>query len=265
VQAVARYLDDTSATVEGAVIAVAGPVIDGVGRLTNVALEFSGVELARRLPLGRAVVINDFSAVGPGTGLGMGALMPLEHAWRVLPSEGGHGDLAATDPLEAELVSTLGARSNGAPVTWESVLSGPGLVNLYNAMCDVWGCAATHRQAVQISRAAVADDDPVSHQTLDVFCRLLGGAAANLALTLCAEGGVYLAGGIVPQLVDFIAASRFRHRFDDRGPMSDYAKRIATVAILEPQVGLLGAARAFTGEWVAGGLQVPRDSKRAVR
>jgi glucokinase len=205
------------------------------------------------------------AVIGPGTGLGMGALMPLEHAWRVLPSEGGHGDLAATDPLEAELVQALSARSNGAPVTWESVLSGPGLVNLYNAMCDVWGCAATHDEAAQISRAAVADDDPVSHQTLDVFCRLLGGAAANLALTLCAEGGVYLAGGIVPQLVDFVTASRFRHRFDDRGPMSDYAQRIATVAILEPQVGLLGAARAFTGEWVAGGLQVPRDSKRASR
>ena len=293
VDAVARYLGDVKPAARGAVIAVAGPVIDGVGRLTNVPLVFSARDIERVLSLDRVLVINDFSAVsaavpflapgkqrhigsapardatkavlGPGTGLGMGAVLALGAIWRVLPSEGGHGDLAAADPLEAELVQAIRARLAGAPVTWEAVLSGPGLVNLYRAMCDVWACAPQHETAQAVSAAGVAADDPVCHQTLEVFCRLLGGAAASVALTFCAEGGVYLAGGIVPQLVDFLATSQFRRRFDDRAGMSEYTREIATIAILDPAVGLAGAARAFGGEWTAGGLQLPRDSTRVVR
>jgi glucokinase len=290
VAAVARYLDDVKPDAAGAVIAVAGPVIDGVGRLTNLPLEFSAREIARRTRLARVLVINDFAAVsaavpflaagdlrglgaprprdatkavlGPGTGLGMGALLALDTVWRVLPSEGGHGDLPAADPLEAALVQALRARLSGAPVTWETVLSGPGLVNLYRAMCDVRGCAATFDSARDVSAAGAAATDPVCRETLEVFCRVLGSAAAHLALTFCAEGGVYLAGGIVPQLADFLATSEFRRRFDDRGGMRDYVSDIATIAILEPMVGLTGAARAFAGEWHAGGLQLPRDSSR---
>jgi len=290
VDAVGRYLDDVKPVAAGAVIAVAGPVIDGVGRLTNLPLVFSARDIERRLPLGRVLVINDFAAVsaavpflaanmqrqigapmateatkgvlGPGTGLGMGALLALGTTWRVLPSEGGHGDLATADPLEVELVQALRTRLVTNTVTWETALSGPGLVNLYRAMCDVWACTPQFDTARDISTAGIDADDPVCHRTLEVFCRLLGSAAANLALTFCAVGGVYLAGGIVPQLVDFLAASQFRSRFDDRGGMNDYTKHIATIAILDPSIGLAGAARAFTGEWTAGGLQLPRDSTR---
>jgi glucokinase len=180
----------------------------------------------------------------------------------VLPSEGGHGDLATADPLEAELVQALRTRLETPTVTWETALSGPGLVNLYRAMCDVWACTPQFDAAREISTAGIGADDPVCHQTLEVFCRLLGGAAASLALTFCAEGGVYLAGGIVPQIVDFLATSQFRRRFDERGSMSAYTRRIATIVNLDTSIGLAGAARAFTGEWVAGGLQLPRDSTR---
>ena len=130
-------------------------------------------------------------------------------------------------------------------VGWETVLSGPGLVNLYGAMCEVWGCAPEVDAPSEITSRALSVADPVCHQTLEVFCNLLGTAAGGLALTVCATGGVYLAGGILPQLSDFLAHSQFRRRFEARGPMSAYVKAIPTRLVLEPELGLIGAAAAY--------------------
>ncbi len=133
----------------------------------------------------------------------------------MLPSEGGHGNLAASDPLELEVLGLLMRRFDF--VSWETVLSGPGLVNLYQAVCEVWGCAAEVDDPAAISARALTVADPVCHQTLEMFCNLLGTAAGTLAVTVCATGGVYLAGGILPRLHEFLAASQFRRRFDARG------------------------------------------------
>ncbi len=269
---VERYLRDTDAAdVRGCCIAMAGPVVDGRGTLTNVDIVVDAQDLASSLSLGRALVINDFTAVGhalptlpdsalmtlgpalpghgtlaaigPGTGLGMGFVVRIERGWRVLPSEGGHGNFAPTDPLEIEVLGVLIRQFDF--VGWETVLSGPGLVNLYRAVCEIWGVAAEIDDPSAITARAVSVDDPVCHQTLEVFCSLLGTAAGDLAITVCATGGVYVAGGILPKLADFLAASQFRRRFEARGAMSDYVRSIPTRLVLEPELGLVGAAAAY--------------------
>ncbi len=262
------------AQLSGCCVAIAGPVSDGRGKLTNGELLCDAREIATALQCPRARVINDFIAVGhalpllpaaalktigaeleatgtialigPGTGLGMGFVVPDGTGWRVLPSEGGHGNLAASDPLELEVLGFLLQRFDF--VSWETVLSGPGLVNLYQAVCQVWGCAAEVDAPAAITARALSVADPVCHQTLEVFCNLLGTAAGTLAVTVCATGGVYLAGGILPQLYAFLAASQFRRRFDARGLSTRYVKAIPTRLVVAAEAGLLGAAAAFAAE-----------------
>jgi len=267
-----RYLHDVAPKdLSGCCVAVAGPVADGRGKLTNGRVVCDERDIATTLGGKPSLVINDFMAVGqalpvlpatalktigpeldgrgakaalgPGTGLGMGFVVHEGGRWRVLPSEGGHANLAATDPLELEVLGFLIRRFDF--VGWETVLSGPGLVNLYGAMCEVWGCAPEVDAPGEITSRALSVADPVCHQTLETFCNLLGTAAGGLALTVCATGGVYLAGGILPQLSEFLAHSQFRRRFEARGPMSAYVKAIPTRLVLEPELGLIGAAAAY--------------------
>ena len=263
------YLATLDERPSGIAIAVAGPVADGRADLTNAAIRFDARSLTRRY--GEALLVNDFVAaslgvthvptaqlhrigaaeprvatkavIGPGTGLGMGILVPDHGDFRALPSEGGHGDFASTDPLEHEIYQQLAA-THGF-VCWETVLCGPGIVNLYSAVCAVWGTRPVHDDPAAITAHAADARDPVCHQTLELFCNLLGTAAGNLALTVCAEGGVYLCGGIVPGILAQLSASHFRRRFETRGPLSDYARRIATTAVTSDALGLVGAAVAF--------------------
>jgi glucokinase len=249
---------------ESACLAVAGPLVDGRVHMTNLDLSFDAARAASHLSC-PVTLVNDFSAlaralprlqrlvqigggrpapgvkavVGPGTGLGMGALVPVDEGWRVLVSEGGHADLAPGSGLEVEILGLLQARYGHA--SWETVLCGDGLVRLYEAMCDVWGGAPEPLTASQISQRGVAADDPVCHQTLEAFFALLGAAAGNLALTVYARGGVYLGGGIVPRLVDFARESPLRRRFDERGRMSELARHIPLYVILDEQPALIGA------------------------
>ncbi len=257
----------------GICVAIAGPVADGVGRLTNGTLEIDAARLAQHAR--EVLILNDFAAaamgiprvqsqalvalseveprpgtkalIGPGTGLGMGMLFATPDGYRAMPSEGGHGDLASTSPLEHEIYQLLGAETQF--VSWETVLSGPGLVNLYRAVCAVWGCAPSVDTPEAVTAAAREAADPVCHQTVELFCNLLGGAAGNLAITVCAEGGVYLCGGMIPHLLDALAASQFRRRFEARGPMTDYLRPIATVAVVSPYLGLIGAAGAHRAQF----------------
>jgi glucokinase len=250
----------------GICLAIAGPVVGGAGRLTNGALAFDARELtmtlgapvrivndfhalARALPvLGRLRLLGDAPAVapgavravlGPGSGLGMGILVPHGDGWLVLPSEGGHADLAPGTPLEDELLQVL--QFEHGHVSWETVLCGPGLVRLYRGICRMWGSEPEPATPEWITTRAVAGTDPVCHQTLEVFFGLLGAAAGNLAVTVCARGGVYIGGGIVPRFADFAAASALRRRFDERGSFSDYVRDVPLAIILDDEPGLRGA------------------------
>jgi len=250
-------------------LAIAGPVVEGAGRITNGRLSFAATELtaAAGCPVR---LVNDFHALaralpvlqrlqsigapagdwparpgvkavlGPGSGLGMGVLVPLDGRWLVVASEGGHGDLAPGTPLEAELLQLL--QFEHGHVCWESVLSGPGLVNLYRAVCRLWGSEPQPASPEWITAQGLDAREPVCHQTLEIFFGLLGAAAGNLALTVCARGGVYIGGGIVPQLAAFAAASPLRRRFEERGKLSDFVRDIPLYLILDQEPGLVGAA-----------------------
>jgi glucokinase len=170
----------------------------------------------------------------------MGALIPVgEGEWRVLASEGGHADLAPGNPLEQEVLSVLLARHGS--VCWETVLSGPGLKNLYETVALMWGSEPAGLTPEEISAAGVNADDPICHQTLELFFAFLGAAAGNLALTLCARGGVYVAGGIVPTLREFARQSPLRRRFDERAGLEEYVVDIPLYLVLDEYPGLLGA------------------------
>ena len=257
---------------EAALLAVAGPVALGERhvQVTNTGLQIEQHAASRVLGC-RPHLVNDFFALahgvphfleieqmgggdvrsqtkavlGPGTGLGMATLIPVQTAsepvrWQVLASEGGHADLAPGSHLEMELWGRLSTEHN--PVCWETVLCGRGLRNLYGAMSAVWGAPPKDLSPEEILALGGDMQDPVCHQTLETFCALLGSAAGNLALTVAATGGVYLAGGILPRMLDFVRNSPLRRRFEERGDLSAYVEQIPLFVVTEKEPGIIGAA-----------------------
>lgn len=247
-------------------LAVAGPVRDGQAKITNQGAVFDQVDLSKKLGL-PVHLVNDFVALahgvtsfqslhpigsgtadggvkallGPGSGLGMAVLVPESGGYRIQASEGGHADLAVTSHLEAELWGALSRRVSH--VCWEAVLSGPGLVALHAALSEVWGVESKSMTAAEISAAGLSVEDPICHQTLELFFGFLGTAAGNLAVTTLATGGVYIGGGIVPQMVDFAASSPFRRRFEERGMMTEMVKNVPVWVVMDANPGLVGAVR----------------------
>ena len=252
------------AALDGACLAVAGPVHDGCGSMTNSELVIDAERVAEELGC-PVTVVNDFVAmaqgvpcahetlqiggdaaaegviavVGPGSGFGVSALIPWDSGYRVLASESGHCDLAPGSPLEQELLVLLSQQHT--VVSWETVLSGPGLVNLYRAMAALWGAEPEPATPQWVSEQGRRSGDPICHQTLETFFGFLGAAAGNLALTFRASGGVYIGGGIVPQLAEFATTSPLRRRFEERGPLTDYVAGIPIWLLMDPDPGLVGA------------------------
>jgi len=254
-------------SIDGGCFAVAGPVTDGRVEITNGGMSFCQEALSHALGC-EVLLVNDFFAVakavpalkqleriggrdvegmravkavlGPGSGLGMSVLIPDgERSWRVLPSEGGHADLAPGNHLEQEVLSIL--QTNHDAVCWETVLSGPGLRNLYRAVAAMWGAEPEDFTPEEISARGVDADDPICHQTLELFFGFLGSVAGNLALTVCAASGVYIGGGIVPSLRGFAVTSPLRRRFDERAGLETFVADIPLYLILEENPGLIGA------------------------
>ena len=256
-----------SGSLDGALLAVAGPKSsDGEFQITNTGLRFPLNEISASLGC-NSLVVNDFTAqaravphledlhvlseaqptagtkaiLGPGSGLGMATVLPDGEGWRVLAGEGGHASLAPGNHLETELWSVLVSEQSDGHVSWESVLSGPGLENLYRAVALSWGSPPEERSAGEIAAAGVAMDDLICHQTMETFFGLLGSAAANLALTVGATGGVYISGGIVPRYVEFAQSSPLLRRFLEAGPMTHFLERIALSVVTAEEPGLIGA------------------------
>ncbi|MEV4016092.1 glucokinase [Nonomuraea angiospora] len=263
-EAVAAYLAEHAGGVRpgAACLAVAGPIDGDRYRLTNSAWAGS----VRDLDVPYAVLLNDFEALavslphlegddlislggpepghgvkavlGPGTGLGVGGLVPAEHGWTPIPGEGGHVTVPVVDRRELEIVQVL--QSQGLPhVVAEHVLSGPGLVRLHRALAQVNGVAAPDLTASDIVARL---DDSLCAETVEVFCGMLGSFAGNVALTLGARGGVYLGGGVLPRIVERVRTSSFRPRFAANPDMAHYLEAIGTALIVAPQPALTGAA-----------------------
>jgi glucokinase len=252
-----------------AVLAVAAPVTGDRVTLTNHAWTFSIEALRRHLGLGRLRVINDFSAnalaiphlaegdriqigpgspvrdapiglIGPGTGLGVSALVSAPGGPVAIPGEGGHVTVAPANAHESAILDLMRRRYDH--VSAERLLSGPGLVNLYNALCETSQAPAAPFTAAQITNPHIWDEDPRTREATTMFCAMLGTMAGNLALTLGARGGIYVAGGIVPRLGSVFAQSEFRARFEAKGRLRGYLAEIPTYVIVRPLPALLGAA-----------------------
>lgn len=184
--------------------------------------------------------------VGPGTGLGAALWIPTAHGPVVLATEAGQASLATGDELEVAILRhMLRARSH---VSVEHALSGPGLINLYSAVCAVEGQPAMLRTPDAVTAAAVAGTDGQARRALEVFCGLLGSTIGDMALLYGAHGGVYLAGGILPQIRDFLRASTFVARYLNKGPMSEALQRIPVKVVEHGQLGVIGAASWYLGQ-----------------
>lgn len=266
---VATYLEAQKAKAAAAAFAVAGPVRGGEATLTNRGWKISAHALAKRFGLDHCEVVNDFSGValgipalssedlaqlggstpdsaapvailGPGTGLGVGGLVPTDAGARVLVTEGGHASLAPIDVRSAAIVERLRARFGHVSI--ERAISGQGMENIYRAIGELDGKKVAPLAAAAIGEAAKAGGDPVAAETMVHFFALLGAAAGDLALSYGAFGGVYIAGGIVPRYLESFRRSGFRAAFEFKGRMSDYVKAIPAFVILHEEVELLGLA-----------------------
>jgi glucokinase len=266
---------------QAACFAVAGPVQDRGGaqsvRVTNLPWQIESDAIASEFDLARVRLINDFQAVGYGiealapqdlvtlqagepkpggpravlgAGTGLGQTVCVWHAdhYEALPTEGGHAGFAPADDLQDDLLRYL--RGRHGRVSCERVLSGPGLVQLYEFLKER-GAAPESPDVVQ----AMQDGDPaaaisiaaqrgdrLASQALDLFVSVYGAHAGDLALTVLATGGVYVAGGIAPKIVASLKGGAFLRAFNDKGRMSALTQAMPVHVVMNESVGLLGAA-----------------------
>jgi glucokinase len=178
--------------------------------------------------------------LGPGTGLGASVLIPSEGGSAVLTTEAGQASFAPSSDRELEIFTVL--RRQFEHVSNERVMSGPGLVNVYSALCELRGTMAVHRAPEEVTAAALDGSDALAREALETLCGLMGSVAGDLALYYGAHGGVYLAGGILPRIKQFLLTSSFMERFLRKGRLGTLLERVPVKLIEHGQLGVLGAA-----------------------
>ena len=271
-----KFRQETKVDFKAACIAIACPVNQDYIKMTNNPWEFSKSQLKQNLGLDTLLVINDFTAMsmsvtclpreslvkigggepdptapiavyGAGTGLGVAHLIKHGDKWIPLSGEGGHVDLAPANMSEDMILIALRARIGH--VSAERVLSGPGLLNLYEAIAMRNERLRTGLTPADVTASALSPNpDPDCLEALNTFCRLMGRFGGNLALTLGTFGGVYVAGGVVPRFIEFFKQSQFRRAFEDKGRFKSYLERIPAYVITEPKAGLMGAGATLRQE-----------------
>jgi len=261
-------------------IAIACPVVDDVVCMTNCHWTFSIQELQYSLDLYELRVMNDFTAIamslpvlapheviqvggghcdpdktrlvlGAGTGLGVASLIPDQGRYIAYSGEGGHASWGAKNEQEWFIYNYL--KQQYSHVSYERLLSGQGLENLYQAVAAFQQCTVPALQAAQIISLALEKQCPIAEASVAQFFNTLGTYAGDLALTFEAFGGVYIAGGIVPRLLTVIHRSHFRSRFEEKGRFSDFNSLIPTYVVSADQPGILGAA-VYLKQSLIGGL-----------
>jgi glucokinase len=269
------FLAAAGGRIDEVALACAGYAVNG--RLININLPWpvSIDEMRESLGLRRLALVNDFEAVaygvhgidrsgtvllngpaesaaagpvlvvGPGTGLGAAVRIPAPGGTVVLATEAGQTGFAPGTELEIEILRLLRRGASHIPV--EHLLSGPGLVNLYGALCALRGATPVLRAPAAISDAAVNGRDELAREALEAFCGLLGGVVGDMVLLYRAQAGVYLAGGILPQIQSFLMHSSFKARFLDKGQMRPVLERVPVRLIDHGQIGVIGAASWYLG------------------
>jgi glucokinase len=258
--------DRRGACVQRAFFAIAGPVNGSRSKLTNTSWVIDTCQLQNDFDL-QTVMVNDFAAlayslpslsindlsqigggnhdnlapiavVGPGSGLGVACLVPGANKPVVLASEGGHATLAGACEREDRILAYM--RHRFGHVSAERAVSGPGLENIFQAITAIDGYGGLSASAAEITIGAMEDKCQRSREALDLFCAFLGSFAGNVALTFGARGGVYIGGGILPRILNFMHQSDFRKRFEAKGRFRDYLRTIPTYVITHPAATLVG-------------------------
>jgi glucokinase len=277
---VRKFLDGSDQKPDRACFGIAGPVVNDECHVSNLPWVIKARDVGAETGIAKTALINDFMAVGygierltpadlvtlqrgkaelrgsigligAGTGLGEGFLVWDDGRYRVHSSEGGHADFAPRDAGEVGLLLHL--QTEYGHVSNERVLSGAGLVHVYRFLAEAR--VGREQAAVQaemekedpaavITRHALAESDALCVKAVDMFCTVYGAEAGNLALTVLATGGVYVAGGIAPRIVARLQAGGFMAAFRAKGRLGDFMSQVPVHVIVNPKVGLLGAAAA---------------------
>jgi glucokinase len=277
VSAAEHYLTQVGAAQKGkrpveAAVAIAGPITGDIIRMTNHVWQFSAARVRQQLGFARLIFLNDFTAlamavrhlpeselepigggrpvanaaiglIGPGTGLGVSGLIPSGSHWIALQGEGGHATLSVMNEREMAVLRQLHQRFSH--VSAERVISGPGLVNLYEAISVIERKVPDPLTPKEITRRANEGSCARCLETVNMFCALFGTMAGNLVLTLGAVGGLYIGGGVVPHLGRLFKSSPFRDRFEDKGRYAEYLSAVPVYLIRSPLPAFVGLARSF--------------------
>lgn len=275
------YLDSVSVSkINNAAIAVATTVTQDRLKLTNNSWSFSIEETRKELDLDSLKVINDFTAlslaipylqadqyhqigggeeventvkavIGPGTGLGVSAVIPQTKNWFPLESEGGHVSYGPLNKREAEIINIIAQTKDH--ISAEALVSGFGLSLLYKTIAQLEGADIKLSDKLsdpkEISDHAMDNSCPIAKEALSIFCEILGSVAGNLALTMGSLGGVYVGGGIIPKILTFFESSNFRQRFDQHGRFTDYLKNIPVYVITTDYPAFSGIAESLRPEY----------------
>jgi len=252
-----------------AAFALANPISGDFIRMTNRDWQFSTDEVRRALGLSTLLIVNDFTALamalpgfqpkdllqvgggqaqthavsgvlGPGTGLGVSGVIPTIDGFVTLGSEGGHVNFAPSDEREFAILQY--AWREWKHVSNERLISGPGIELIYRALAQRNGVEAPARSTADIMGGALDGGDALCLEVLETFAGMLGSAAANLAVTLGAFGGIFIGGGIVPRMGEWFAGSPFRTRFEAKGRFTDYIAQIPSFVIMTPNPALYGVS-----------------------
>lgn len=250
-----------------AALAIAAPITGDRVAMRNIEWSFSQAQLKDRFELLRLTVVNDFAALawalpsfgtddkvqigtgspversaravlGPGSGLGVASLAPSSDGWTAVSGEGGHVTLAASTDEEQQIIASLRAEYGGH-CSAERALSGPGLVALYTALAKMVGRGKPTVTPEDVTNLA-RQGEPLANKTLEAFFCFLATVASDLALTVGARGGVYIAGGIVPRLIEPLQRSPFRERFVAKGRYRDYLTPIPTYVVTQKLPAFVG-------------------------
>ena len=277
--------DDKNPTI--ACFAIAGPVVNNSSNLTNLNWTLTSERIEQELQIKKVSLINDFAAnsygvlglqkedlytlqsgefnsnspiavIGAGTGLGEGFLIPRKEDYQPFPSEGGHTDFAPRNPIEIALLKYLQTKLAQEHISVERVVSGQGIVNIYQYLRDSkfeqesseigrkihsWEQQKekTIDPAAIISQAALNKSDRLCQKTMEIFVEAYGAETGNLALKLLPYGGIYIAGGIAAKILPLMKEERFLLAFKEKGRMSPLLNKVPIHIVLNPQVGLIGS------------------------
>lgn len=273
-QGIADYLERSGSRSPDVIcLAAAGPVVDGRVCFTNNHWVIDSQVLKEKFPSSNVHLLNDFESIsyslpllgandvatigvvptrydekreltlgvlGPGTGLGTGGLLVREEGIFPIVGEGSHAGFAPETVMQFNVLKQL--RKRFERVSSERLVSGPGLENIYWALCKIREQAAVDITAAEIFSRVLAKEDAIAVEATQLFFEVLGQVAGNLALALGAFDGIYLAGGIVKRYPDMLNSSSFRSGFENKGRHRALMEKVPTLLISHPQPGLLGAS-----------------------